>query len=74
MAYSLNDLDTITQAIIDLGAGRRQVKVTIAGETMEYAPANLDALRSLRSEIQAELASTGDTDNRYCLLATGKGF
>jgi len=35
MAYSQTDLDTITQAIVDLGAGRRKVRATIAGESIE---------------------------------------
>lgn len=73
MAYSQTDLDTITQAIIDLGAGRRKVRATIAGNSMEYAAVDLPQLRSLRTEIAAEL-SAASLAPRHCYITTGRGF
>ena len=74
MAYTQTDLDTISQAIIDLGAGKRTVKVVIAGDSKEYAQVNLDRLRALKSEIQADIAQAAGTDSRYCHLTSSKGF
>ncbi len=75
MAYTQDDLNTITQAIIDLGAGRRKVRCTIAGDSMEYAAVDLPALRSLRYEIQDEVAAAqSGTDPGFCLVTSGKGY
>jgi hypothetical protein len=74
MAYTQDDLNTITQAIIDLGSGRRKVRCTIAGDSMEYAAVDLPALRSLRAEIQDEVAAQTGADPGFCLVTSGKGY
>ena len=70
--YTQTDLETITQAIIALGSGKRRVRCIVAGVQVEYAQASLPALRSLRAEIAQEIttASTGNC----CFVATSKGF
>ena len=73
MAYTQTDLDTITQAIIYLGAGRRRVRATVAGNTVEYAAADLPQLRSLRQEIQQELSNITDSP-RHCYVTTARGL
>lgn len=70
--YTQTDLDTITAAIISLGAGKRRVRCVVAGVQVEYAQASLPALRSLRSDISQEISSA-DSGN-FCLTSSGKGF
>lgn len=59
MAFTESDLDKIKDAIIALATGERVVQVTVDGRTTQYAQADLDKLKSLRSEIQSELGTAG---------------
>ena len=74
MAYTTTDLETITQAIIALSAGKRRVRVIVAGAQVEYATANLDALRALRAEISDFLAVSSASNNNFCLVTASKGY
>lgn len=60
--YTVEDLDQIRQAIIDLASGTRVARVTKDGRTIEYSGSgDLDKLREVRREI---LASLNTTDNK----------
>ena len=59
MAFTSTDLTSIESAIITLAIGSRPIRVTFSnGHTIEYAEADLEKLKSLRSLIQTELGST----------------
>lgn len=74
MAYTQANLDTVKQALIDLGAGKRTVKVVIGGDSKEYAQVSLDKLRDLKVEIEEDLTKAAGTDSRYVHLTSSKGF
>ena len=57
MAFTQTDLDNVRAAILSLAMGERVVRVDVQGHVTEFAPAQLNELRALRSEIQAELRS-----------------
>lgn len=61
MAYSSADLASVEAAIVTLASGRRTVSVTVEGNKVDYAPADLDQLRTLRDAIAAELAAASAT-------------
>ncbi|SEM74920.1 gpW protein [Syntrophus gentianae] len=72
MAYSDTNLSNIESAIIALATGARKVRVTMGDKSIEYSDADLDKLRSLRSDMMAE--QTNKANSRYFLITTGKGL
>lgn len=54
MAFTTQDLQNIEAAILALATGARVVQVTAGGKTVQYAVADLDKLRALRTEAQAQ--------------------
>ncbi len=55
MSFTTSDLQTVQQALIDLAAGKRVVRITVKGKTMEYGNADISQLTTLRNEIKSEL-------------------
>ncbi|MDF1577684.1 MAG: gpW family head-tail joining protein [Desulfobulbales bacterium] len=74
MAYTSADLDEITAAIVALAKGQRVVSVRLDGKEIEYGKADLAALKSLRAEITAELATAAGTSDDYVYVSTSKGY
>lgn len=74
MAYTQSDHDEITAAIVALGKGKRRVKATINGKSVEYGQANLAELKSLRADIAAEIAAAAGASDDYALISTSKGY
>jgi hypothetical protein len=72
MAYTQDDLDAVTEAIIQLASGRRVVSARIGDTMVEYGQADLARLRELKAEIAAELQSA-DGRRRFVLTSTSKG-
>jgi len=57
MAYTSTDLATAQTALLSLTTGSKAQRVTIMGKTVEYAPGDISALKSLISEIQTSLGT-----------------
>lgn len=74
MAYTDNDLDEITAAIVALAKGQRVVSVKLEGKEIQYSPADLPALRNLRIEITNELAVAAGTADDHVYISTSKGY
>ncbi len=72
MAYTRADLESVTAAIIALARGERVVSVTAGNRTVQYAQAELDKLRALKAEIEAELGAAAGR-RRFVLTCTSKG-
>ena len=57
MAWTQSDLTQLNEAIIALATGKRVVSVTVDGQTTQYAATDLDKLKTLRDEMQAEIGT-----------------
>jgi hypothetical protein len=73
MAYTSTDLDTVEAAIRALMNGTRTVRLSMGDKSIEYAAADLKALRDLKAEILSEVTGTA-LRPRFFLAATGKGL
>lgn len=73
MAYTTDDLSEISRAIVELGAGKRVVRVSKGDGMIEYGQASLIELRSIETALITSLnAARG---KRSCLrVATSKGL
>jgi hypothetical protein len=58
MAYTSTDLTNVEAAITALVNGTRIVSVDIGGKTIQYAPAQLKDLLTLRDAIKIEISET----------------
>ena len=74
MAYSSSDLTNVENAIIALATGTRAVRVTINNKTVEYGQTDIESLRTLRAEIQRDVANNAGTARGYRYIQTGKGY
>ncbi len=72
MSYTSEDLQSVQEAIIKLATGERVVQVRVGDQLIEYAPADMEALRTLKGEISLAL-STAETRPRYVRTTTSKG-
>jgi len=73
MAYTSEDIAKVEAAIVALAAGERVVSVTVRDRTTTWAQADIDKLRALKAEMQAEVNSA-TTRRRFVLTSTGKGL
>lgn len=71
--YTVEDLQSVTRAIVDLATGKRVVQVTTRGRTVTYSETDLNKLRALKTEIMTEL-NEGSGTPTLTTLATGKGL
>jgi hypothetical protein len=55
MAWTQANLDAVEAAILELSLGKRVVQTDIGGKTREFQRTQLDELKALRSDMQAEL-------------------
>lgn len=58
MAYTAADLTSIETAIMNLATGAQIVRVTLNGKTLEYSPASLETLLTMKSIVSQALGST----------------
>lgn len=61
MAWTTADRDKIKAAVLELATGTREVSVTIGDHTTTFALTDLDTLRALLAEAEADVAITADT-------------
>jgi len=73
MSYTAIDLTNVQAAIIALATGSRKVSLSIGDKTLTYAHAQINELRVLRDEIQAEVNDTAGR-NSFILTQTSKGL
>lgn len=73
MVFTQSDVDSIRSAIMALVAGARVVSLTVAGQSIEYQPLDLDKLRALLAEAQAEVQSAAGR-RRFVLTSASKGL
>ena len=73
MAYTQADQDAVQNAIVELATGRRVVRLTFGGKTTEFHQTDIDKLRSLLSEITADVSAAGGGAQFY-LTRTSKGL
>lgn len=73
MAYTNSDLANVKTAILALSMGDRAVSVSFGDKQFKYSEVDLDQLRKLRTEMQAELRASAGR-GRYVLTQTGKGL
>jgi len=72
MAYTQADFDNVKQAILDLATGQRVTEVMVDGQRVRYSETNMNQLKQLKAEIEAQL-----TQSRYrfvTLTQTSKGL
>jgi hypothetical protein len=74
MAYTSTDLDDIIAAIVALAKGQRVVSVRLDGKDIQYGQVDLPALRSLRAEIENELAVAAGVVADHAYLTGSKGY
>jgi len=73
MAYTAQDLTNVEAAIRALMSGLRKVRLSMGDKSIEYAQADLKALRELKQEILTEV-QTLETRPRFFLASTSKGL
>ncbi len=76
--WTKDDLSEVKQAIKDLALGKRIVKVSFSGvngalHSNEYASTDLPQLRSLKLEIEYEIATSEGVD-RVSYVCSSKGL
>ncbi|MBF0395765.1 MAG: phage tail protein [Desulfobacterales bacterium] len=71
--YTQEDLVKIRKAILELAAGARVVRVSLADKNIEYAQADLDKLEKLEIKINSELTAS-TRKGRIYKVKTSKGF
>lgn len=76
MAYTATDLTNVEVAIRALMTGTRTVRVSMGDKMVEFAQADLKALRELKAEILLEVqdADIANTRPHFFLASTGKGL
>lgn len=67
---------TLVDAIEELTLGKRVVKMTISGKTMEFGIVDLPQLKTMRDEVVSEMETMLDVEsNRRCYrVRSSKGF
>lgn len=74
MAYTTADQVSVKAAILALATGTRAVRVNLSnGASIQYGEADLAQLRTLLSEIRAEVQASSGRKRRY-LMQTSKGL
>lgn len=71
--YTQDDFNAVRSAVIRLATGEQEVRVTVAGKTVEYAAQDLGKLKSLLAEIRADL-SAAEGSAGFVLTSTEKGL
>jgi len=71
--YTQTHLEEIELAILSLAQGKRVVSISMNGRTVAYSPSDIASLKSLRKEIQTELAKKKGR-KKYALLTSSKGL
>ena len=76
MAYTSADLENVERAIIALSTGAKATRFVVDGDVVEYSVVELPQLRSLLSEIVAELAALADDGSAVSafIVTGGKGL
>lgn len=72
--YTIDELFKVQAAIIALAEGKRVVSININGKTIQYGPADIKVLQTLRDAIQTEIDSISTTKRRFVLTSTEKGL
>jgi len=72
--YTAAELAKIQAAIVSLAEGARVVSVTTNGKTIQYGPADIKMLQTLRDAMTAEINSASTATRRYVLTSTEKGL
>lgn len=73
--WTVDDQTAVKNAVMELATGRRVVKLTIAGKVHEFGQADLPQLRSLLSEITAEVGVLdGSASASFAYTRTSKGL
>ena len=74
MAFTETDLIAVTDAIVELAIGKRVQTIKFSfGETVEYGPAKIEDLKSLRATIQSEI-NTAAGESPFFRTTSGKGL
>lgn len=73
MAYSIEDLQRIEEAIIKLQTGERVVQVAHDGHVVKYAEVELAELLALRDRMNSQALSAGTSYKRRIQIISCKG-
>jgi hypothetical protein len=75
MAFDATDLASIETAIRAIITGDRVVSVTFSdGKKVDYQKTDLEALKTMRSQINAEISATAGTAQRYAYPKMRRGY
>ena len=75
MAYTQTDCDNIKAAILALAQGTRKVRLTMGDKQIDYSNTDLNKLRILLAEAEADVMASSTTRKRYFMFQqTGKGL
>lgn len=74
--FTNDDLTAVNDAIQALTSGKRIVRTSYNGRSVEYASLSLNDLLALQSRMRTELgiSSTGTTPVQRLCISTGKGL
>jgi len=73
MAYTLEDLHRLEEAIIKLQSGERVVQVAHDGHAVKYASVELNDLIRLRDRVKSEVKTAGKGYRRRTHILASKG-
>lgn len=73
MAYTIEDLERVEEAITKLQSGERVVQVAHDGHVVKYAEVELTELLTLRNRIKAQVKVAGSKSKRRVQIITSKG-
>jgi len=75
MPYTTDELAKVQQALIDLASGKRIVSVMANGKNIQYGPAQIKDLETLRNAMQLEINQVSATkQQRFVLTQSSKGL
>ena len=74
MTYTLEELESIEEAIAKLQTGERVVQVAHDGHVVKYAEVELSELITLRDRINLQVQSTVKRSKRRIQIISSKGI
>jgi len=72
--YTVAELESVKQAIVQLASGARVASVTKNGRTVQYSAVDMADLRDLERDMAASIAGASRRRSRTRMTRTSKGL